>query len=385
MSDTFQTFESLIGNRVDRDKGVIRGVSVIEVGEAKGHGLWIDSKTLQTVKDCAAKFAEGLKVKFRHGKSGEYQNVLEETFGLLKDFVIDGNKLRADLHLLESLSTEMRSKMFEMADKMASQFGLSIVFKGANEAIDGKSYLRCTALESTDLTDKPAATSGLFSMPHTIKYESGESGKHHKDCLCGECESGKQAKKMEEFSAGLKTLTDLVGQLSAKISDTPAASVPATPGALEYKDKDGKTIQLSAEAILTRLEAADQFLADAKLSVQKAERSNLVEKIVRDGKVLFKDDGVAYKMEELQTLDLGFLKFAAKNAASVPTQARATYTSTGGGPAADVKNFTKKVRGADGQLKEVPLKGEELLAAEFETAFPSLNAAIEAQHNHLGN
>ena len=381
MSDTFQSFELLAGNRVDRDKGVIHGVSVVEIGEAKGHDVWIDSKTLGTVLDASKKFSEGLKVKFRHGKSGEYQNVLEETFGLLKDFVIDGNKVRADLHLLDSLSADIRRKAFEMAEKMANQFGLSIVFKGTNEKIDGKSYLRCTALESTDLTDKPAATSGLFSMNEAIKYESGTTGKHAKDCSCGECESKSSAKKMESLEAGLKTLTDLVSGLAAKITPAPATTV----GSLEYKDKDGKTVQLSAEAILTRLEAADKFVADAKVSVEKAERAELVGKIVRDGKVLYKEDNVAYSMEELQTLDLGFLKFAAKNAASVPTQARATYTSTGGGPAADVKNFTKKIRKDDGTFQEVPLKGDELLAAEFESAFPSLQAAISAQNHNLGN
>ena len=381
MSDTFQSFELLAGNRVDRDKGVIHGVSVVEIGEAKGHDVWIDSKTLGTVLDASKKFSEGLKVKFRHGKSGEYQNVLEETFGLLKDFVIDGNKVRADLHLLDSLSADIRRKAFEMAEKMANQFGLSIVFKGTNEKIDGKSYLRCTALESTDLTDKPAATSGLFSMNEAIKYESGTTGKHAKDCSCGECESKSSSKKMESLEAGLKTLTDLVSGLAAKITPAPATTV----GSLEYKDKDGKTVQLSAEAILTRLEAADKFVADAKVSVEKAERAELVGKIVRDGKVLYKEDNVAYSMEELQTLDLGFLKFAAKNAASVPTQARATYTSTGGGPAADVKNFTKKIRKDDGTFQEVPLKGEEVLAAEFESAFPSLQAAISAQNHNLGN
>ena len=88
-------------------------------------------------------------------------------------------------------------------------------------------------------------------------------------------------------------------------------------------------------------------------------------------------------MEELQTLDIGFLKFAAKNAASVPTKARATYTSTGGGPAADVKNFTKKIRKDDGTFQDVPLKGYELLDAEFESAFPSLQAAISAQNHNL--
>ena len=33
----------------------------------------------------------------------------------------------------------------------------------------------------------------------------------------------------------------------------------------------------------------------------------------------------------------------------------------------------------------IELKGDELLAAEFESAFPSLQAAISAQNHNLGN
>jgi len=50
-----------------------------------------------------------------------------------------------------------------------------------------------------------------------------------------------------------------------------------------------------------------------------------------------------------------------------------------------VNNFTKKIRKDDGTFQEVPLKGEELLAAEFESAFPSLQSAISAQNHNLGN
>jgi hypothetical protein len=381
MPDTFKSFQELTDTRVDRTKGVMRRVCMLEVGEAKGHDVWIDKRTLETALECAKKFTEGLKVKFRHGKTGEYQNVLEETFGLLKDYAIEGSKVVADLWLLESLDDKIKAKAFEMAEKMANQFGLSIVFKGTNEKIGGKNFLRCTALESTDLTDKPAATSGLFSMSKPIKYEAGESGKHSKDCLCGECESAAHGKKMESLETGLKALTDLVTGLAAKISAAPAASTAAT-GALEYTDKDGKTIKLSGQDIATRLEAADKMVSDAKASVEKAERAALVAGIVREGRIVTNPEtNVAYKMEELAKLDVSFLKFAAKNAPILLTQARATYTQTGGGPASNPQAFTKKVRNEKGELVDVALSGTELTEAAWESKYGDIDAMIAKANN----
>ncbi len=373
MSDTFQSFQELTESKVDRANGILKGVCMLEIGEARGHDIWIDQTTLETALECANKFSKGLKVKFRHSKAGEYQSVLEEAFGTLKNCVIKGAKLIGDLHLLKALDEKIKEKAFEMAEDMADQFGLSIDFKGTTKTIEGKKFLRCTSLNSTDLTDKPAATSGLFSM-NDIKYEAGTSGKHAKDCKCSDCT---RDGKMEELAAGLKSLTELVGKLAEKATTVPTP--PAASGSLEYRDKDGKTQQLSAEAIVARLEAADKLVTDAKAAVEKNERKTLVQAILREGRVVMNPDtGVAYKLEELEKLDVGYLKFAAKNAPVVPTQARLTYTSTGDGPMPTTK-FTRK----DKDGKDVPLKGEELLAAEFETAFPSLNAAIAAQNHNL--
>jgi len=362
MTDTIQCFQEIAGGAVDRENGVIRRVCMLEVGEAKGHGIFIDQKTLQTALECAKKFSEGLKVKLRHSKSGDYQNILEEAFGLIKDCSIEGNKLRGDLWLLKSLAADLKNKAFEMAETMANQFGLSIDFSGTKETIDGKDFLRCTRLNSTDLTDKPAATSGLFSMPKDIKYEAGASGKHAKDCLCGKCEEGEKD-KMQELSAGLKSLTDIVAALAAKINDKPATT--ATVGALEYKDKDGKPATLSVDSIVARLEAADKMVAKAAESVEAGERKLVIAKLQSEMRVVINPEtNVAYKLEELQKLPLSELKFAAVNSPILPDRARATYTSTAGGPASAGK-FTK-MEMRDGKPTEVPLKGDELYAASLE-------------------
>lgn len=157
-------FQSLAESKVDRESGVISGVSVISVGEAKGHGMFVDATTLEQVKLSAEAHEDGVKVKTDHWSG--FNGIV----GLIKNFQIEGDKLRGDLHLLEN--HEAREKVLEMAEKMPSQFGISISFSGEAETKpvenDGVTremkFARCESLEACDLVDSPAANKdGLFS------------------------------------------------------------------------------------------------------------------------------------------------------------------------------------------------------------------------------
>ena len=185
-------FQSLAESKVDREAGIIAGVSVISVGEAKGHGMFVDGTTLEQVKLSAEQHEDGVKVKTDHWSG--FNGIV----GVIKNFSIDGDKLRGDLHLLEN--HEAREKVLEMAEKMPSQFGISISFSGQaetkpveNDGITSEvKFARCESLEACDLVDSPAANaSGLFS----------------------------NAESRDQFS---KTLTDLSAQnvtLLAKLED----------------------------------------------------------------------------------------------------------------------------------------------------------------------
>lgn len=157
-------FTSLAESKVDRETGVISGVSVISVGEAKGHGMFVDGTTLEQVKLAAESHQDGVKVKTDHWSG--FNGIV----GVIKNFQIDGDKLRGDLHLLEN--HDAREKVLEMAEKMPSQFGISISFSGDAETkpveTDGITsevkFARCQSLEACDLVDSPAANAdGLFS------------------------------------------------------------------------------------------------------------------------------------------------------------------------------------------------------------------------------
>lgn len=180
-------FAAATGSQVDREAGILRGVSVITEGDAKGHGMIVDHITLEQVKACAETYVDGLRVKMDH-----YTGI-DAMVGVLRDFMIDGIQLRADLHLLKS--HEDFEKILEMAENMPGSFGLSISFSGECDDVEVPSddseevepnsgelptgsveivrAARCMEIYSADLVDQPAANpTGLFqAMSEEIKPE----------------------------------------------------------------------------------------------------------------------------------------------------------------------------------------------------------------------
>ena len=89
---------AVLQGQIDAQAATISDVSVITVGEAKGHGMQIDAQTLTEVKAAAETYAGGLKVKTDHYTG------FNEIVGTLKNFRIDGDQLRADLFLLKNVT-----------------------------------------------------------------------------------------------------------------------------------------------------------------------------------------------------------------------------------------------------------------------------------------
>jgi hypothetical protein len=147
---------AVLDGTIDAQAATITGVSVITVGEAKGHGMLIDAQTLLQVKEAAETYSGGLKVKTDHYTG------FNEIVGTLKNFTIDGEQLRADLYLLKNHDATPR--ILEMAELMPDTFGLSISFSGEHEEQGDTVFARCSEIYSADLVDAPAANpTGLFS------------------------------------------------------------------------------------------------------------------------------------------------------------------------------------------------------------------------------
>jgi hypothetical protein len=147
---------------INKEAGILAGVSMVTIGPVRGHGVYADAKTLETVRLCAETHKGGLKVKMEHGSGAA------SIIGVLKGYRIDGSQLRADLHLLKA--SDQFSKLLEMSESMPEAFGLSIAFSGDREPIKVAEVdveaMRCREIYSCDVVDSPAANpSGLFSAP----------------------------------------------------------------------------------------------------------------------------------------------------------------------------------------------------------------------------
>ena len=130
------------------------GVSILEVGEAKGHDLFVDKTSLETALKLMQSAKNGVKAKMNHGSG------LEAVVGFVRNPRIEGEKLVADLRLLRN--SPHYGLIKEMASEAPDQFGVSLAFVNESETIDGKDYIRPQSIASADLVSSPAATNGLF-------------------------------------------------------------------------------------------------------------------------------------------------------------------------------------------------------------------------------
>lgn len=183
---------------VEAETGIIRGCKVCSEGEAKGHGVFLDSEFIDTVATQGADAKRGLKARFGH------PNMCSESLGTFVGRFMnfstgtttreDGTEAAccfADLHLSESAkeapSGDLYTYIVSMAENEADMFGTSIVFAqgnryrrdkdgtkvyprrqdgGRNDEYDkagGPDFIECKNLIACDCVDDPAANDGLFS------------------------------------------------------------------------------------------------------------------------------------------------------------------------------------------------------------------------------
>lgn len=243
-------FFAVTGATVDRESGVIHGVSVITEGAAKGHGILIDQTTLAQVKECAEQFPDGVRVKVNHGTG------FDSIVGVLRSFRIAGPKLIADLHLLRN--HEMRDRIFEIASEMPGSVGLSIHFSGENEEIKGARYARCSELYSVDFVDRPAANpSGLFQ-----RVDSPKQGMDSKSLLT----------KFKEFISGVEAEVSGPTDFEAKATELEKKLAAADGKLVEFSALQKKFSDLEAAkaALDLELKAAKEAVTEFDAKVEKA-------------------------------------------------------------------------------------------------------------------
>ena len=151
---TYRDEEEMESGDCEMGENDLGGVSILEIGEAKGHDLFVDITSLERAMTLMDKAKNGVKVKMNHGSG------LDAVVGFARNPRIEGGKLVADLRLLRN--SPHYGLIKEMADEAPDQFGISLAFVNESETIDGKDYIRPQSIASADLVSSPAATNGLF-------------------------------------------------------------------------------------------------------------------------------------------------------------------------------------------------------------------------------
>lgn len=244
-----QLFSAIAGGAIK--DGVILGVSVITIGEAKGHGVYIDQKSLESYLSAAINRQGGVPVKMDHG-TGFYHIV-----GKLENFRVDGDSLRADLHLLKS--HEQFARIVEMAETMADSFGLSVSSVANSEKIDGKEYLRCEELNSVDLVDRPAAN------PNGLFRESVDS--RAKDIMAdaNTLLSRIRSVFVETENADLVSAKTELTTTAAKVTEL-SAKITALEASVSTKDEEIKTLKAAQGEFDKKVDLAASAKADQILA-----------------------------------------------------------------------------------------------------------------------
>lgn len=170
-------------NFIDADAGVISDVSIIEAGEAKGHQMMVSESSLAS----AMEELRNARLPAYITHANAMGDRLTEEVGYFSEFYQEGNKIKARrfqaFQAFRRYKPEQYDALFEMAEEMPENFGISLVFEAALfwELADGEKEeyrglssrpedalfevpsVEMISIQSADFVDNPAANSSLFS------------------------------------------------------------------------------------------------------------------------------------------------------------------------------------------------------------------------------
>jgi hypothetical protein len=236
-----ETQRAAVAYRTYRDEEMeeleLPGVSILEVGEAKGHDLFVDKKSLETALGLMKQAKNGVKVKMNHGSG------LDAVVAFARNPRIENEKLVADLRLLRN--SPHYGLIKEMASEAPDQFGVSLAFVNESEEIGGKNFIRPQSIASADLVSSPAATNGLFEemVKFMEKFGYITSGKTIPSDMTKEVvkdeDLTKEKKAMENKADYSKDIEDI----KVRLSKLEEATAPKT----EEKKTEAPEISVEIE------------------------------------------------------------------------------------------------------------------------------------------
>lgn len=257
MENTY--LSSIMTGTIDSKAGIIYGASLMTIGPAIGHGLMVDKKGLeQLLAACKAHGEEGVKFSLDH--SGQVLSGV----GVAKNFKIDGDHVRGDIHLFELPEKE---RILALAKNLPNSCGLSVETPGNHEAIpnsDQKLY-RCSAIQAVSLVSIPAANSGLFTAN---KIDSVQKDIPKKTIM--------EQKDLDlALLTAFKPINDKLDLLSAKVKEQDEKLSKIKDDEDDDEDDEDETklqakITAAVLAATASIEAAVSTKLEAKFNADKA-------------------------------------------------------------------------------------------------------------------
>ena len=221
----------------------LSNVSILTIGEAKGHNLLIDQKSLEQALEVANSMKR-IKVTMGHG--AEVSGIL----GYIDGFRIEGERLMGDLTLFNTNEAQF---VQHLAQVLPEGFGLSLTFSGVPEEIAGDRFARVDEIFDISVVSSPAANSaGLFSAFCAVDIKKLQMN-----------EASVEMKKEEIAPA-------VVAEVAAPSVEAPVVEVKAE---LAEKPAD-KPVEKMAEPTLTDVVGMLTALSekmDSMIALQKAD------------------------------------------------------------------------------------------------------------------
>jgi len=132
----------------------LSNVSILTVGEAKGHNLLIDQTSLEQALAVALTMKR-IKVTMGHGAP------VTGILGYIDNFSIKGDRLLGDLNLFNTNEAQF---VEQLAQVLPEGFGISLTFSGVPEVMGSERFARVTEIYDCSIVSEPAANpAGMFS------------------------------------------------------------------------------------------------------------------------------------------------------------------------------------------------------------------------------
>lgn len=226
------------------------GISVATVGPALGHEMFVDDVTLLQAEQ-AGQAGSPVKVFVDHDES------IDSLIGLLNNFRIEEDQLRADLELL---SAHPQAEFYaEILSKAPGRVGFSMAFSGKPEEVGEKRFARVENLVSVDLVSRPAANrEGVFragSEPASV--DTAAEGMANAEIKTEQVEF--------DAKAAIEALTEVVSKLQESVEAI--AADKSEPAEAEVVAEEVKSEEAAPAPEAAELSALSAKVAELEIAL----------------------------------------------------------------------------------------------------------------------